>query len=147
MEKLGERVGADAVAPRSGVLAARAPATGRRSRRWPSATGASSSCTATACSARSRTPRTSSRKRLLRAWRRRESFRGRSTLRAWLYGIATNACLDALERRCGGCCPDMPGRRDPASSAARRHRGAWLEPYPDRLLDEVAAGEPGPRRW
>src|SRR6478736_79007 len=36
---------------------------------------------------------------LLRAWRRRETFRGRSTVRAWLYGIATNACLDALEGR------------------------------------------------
>src|ERR1700704_3401253 len=36
---------------------------------------------------------------LLRAWRRRETFGGRATLRAWLYGIATNACLDALERR------------------------------------------------
>src|SRR5437667_7735151 len=35
---------------------------------------------------------------LLRAWRRRETFRARSTVRAWLYGIATNACLDALEK-------------------------------------------------
>src|SRR5437764_2460259 len=32
----------------------------------------------------------------LRAWRRRETFEGRSTLRAWLYKIATNLCLDAL---------------------------------------------------
>ncbi|HTG84253.1 MAG TPA: sigma-70 family RNA polymerase sigma factor, partial [Gemmatimonadales bacterium] len=30
----------------------------------------------------------------LRAWRRRETFAGRSTFRAWLYRIATNACLD-----------------------------------------------------
>jgi small conductance mechanosensitive channel len=35
----------------------------------------------------------------LRAWRKRRSFQGRSTFRAWLYRIATNACLDALERR------------------------------------------------
>ena len=35
----------------------------------------------------------------LRAWRARETFEGRSTFRAWLYRIATNACLDALERR------------------------------------------------
>ena len=34
----------------------------------------------------------------LRAWRRRESFEGRSTIRAWLYRIATNACLDFLKR-------------------------------------------------
>src|SRR5687768_2751724 len=35
----------------------------------------------------------------LRAWRKRKSFQGRSSFRAWLYGIATNACLDALQRR------------------------------------------------
>src|SRR5690348_5564528 len=35
----------------------------------------------------------------LRAWRRRETFRGKATLRAWLYGIATNASLDLLEQR------------------------------------------------
>ncbi|HEX5689303.1 MAG TPA: sigma-70 family RNA polymerase sigma factor, partial [Roseiflexaceae bacterium] len=34
----------------------------------------------------------------LRAWRKRESFAGRSTFRAWLYRIATNACLDFLDR-------------------------------------------------
>ena len=36
---------------------------------------------------------------LLRVWRRLNSFEGRSTLRAWLYKIATNACLDALDNR------------------------------------------------
>jgi RNA polymerase sigma-70 factor (ECF subfamily) len=35
----------------------------------------------------------------LRAWRARAGFRGESSVRAWLYRIATNACLDALERR------------------------------------------------
>ncbi len=35
----------------------------------------------------------------LRAWRRRETFQGRSTFRAWLYRITTNACLRILERR------------------------------------------------
>src|SRR6266516_4277023 len=35
----------------------------------------------------------------LRAWRNRQTFEGRSSFRAWLYRIATNACLDALERR------------------------------------------------
>ena len=35
----------------------------------------------------------------LRAWRNRESFEGRSTLRAWLYRIATNACLDVIRKR------------------------------------------------
>jgi DNA-directed RNA polymerase specialized sigma24 family protein len=35
----------------------------------------------------------------LRAWARRESFQGRASLRTWLYRIATNACLDFLEKR------------------------------------------------
>src|ERR671925_575069 len=35
----------------------------------------------------------------LRAWRARKGFEGRSSLRTWLHRIATNACLDALERR------------------------------------------------
>jgi RNA polymerase sigma-70 factor (ECF subfamily) len=64
---------------------------------------------------------------LLRAWRRRETFEGRSTLRAWLYRIATNACLDLLAR----CRPE------PATGGEVR----WLQPYPDRLLDELPAGD------
>ncbi len=62
----------------------------------------------------------------LRAWRRRETFAGRSTLRAWLYRIATNACLDLLAR----CRPE------PATGG----EVPWLQPYPDRLLDELPAG-------
>ncbi|MEU8001876.1 RNA polymerase subunit sigma-70 [Catellatospora sp. NPDC049111] len=63
----------------------------------------------------------------LRAWRKRETYQGRSTLRAWLYRIATNACLDLLAR----CRPE------PATGGEVR----WLQPYPDRLLDELPAGE------
>jgi RNA polymerase sigma-70 factor (TIGR02960 family) len=63
----------------------------------------------------------------LRAWRRRETFEGRSTFRAWLYRIATNACLDLLAR----CRPE------PATGGEVR----WLQPYPDRLLDELPAGD------
>ena len=59
----------------------------------------------------------------LRAWRRRETYEGRSTFRAWLYRIATNACLDLLARR----------RPEPATGGEVR----WLQPYPDRLLDEL----------
>ncbi|MGC4897133.1 RNA polymerase subunit sigma-70 [Micromonospora sp. DT31] len=61
----------------------------------------------------------------LRAWRRRETFEGRSTFRAWLYRIATNACLDLLAR----CRPE------PATGG----EVPWLQPYPDRLLDELPA--------
>ncbi|NYE36387.1 RNA polymerase sigma-70 factor (ECF subfamily) [Nocardioides cavernae] len=62
---------------------------------------------------------------MLRAWRRRETFEGRSTLRAWLYRIATNACLDLLARL----------RPKPATGGDVR----WLQPYPDHLLDELPA--------
>src|SRR3954449_2836211 len=51
----------------------------------------------------------------LRAWRKRGDFEGRSTLRAWLYRIATNACLDALRRRPPRLLPyDAPPAADPA---------------------------------
>ena len=62
----------------------------------------------------------------LRAWRRRETYEGRSTFRAWLYGVATNACLDLLAKH----------RPEPATGGEVR----WLQSYPDRLLDEVPAG-------
>ncbi|WP_240340753.1 RNA polymerase subunit sigma-70 [Nocardioides sp. SYSU D00038] len=63
----------------------------------------------------------------LRAWRRRETFEGRSTFRAWLYRIATNACLDLLDRR----------RPKPATGG----EVLWLQPYPDRLLDELTTAD------
>ena len=63
----------------------------------------------------------------LRAWRRRETFEGRSTFRAWLYKIATNTCLDLLARR----------RPEPATGG----EVLWLQPYPDRLLDELRADD------
>ena len=63
----------------------------------------------------------------LRAWRRRETFEGRSTFRAWLYRIATNACLDLLATR----------RPEPAAGG----EVPWLQPYPDRLLDQLPAGD------
>lgn len=63
----------------------------------------------------------------LRAWRRRETFEGRAPLRAWLYRIATNACLDFLGRR--------PERAHlPVPDDARQGEVPWLQPAPDRLL-------------
>jgi len=69
----------------------------------------------------------------LRAWRRRATFDGSSLFRAWLYRIATNACLDALRR----------AKRRPTEVESFAEM-PWLQPYPDRLLDEIApsAGEP-----
>jgi len=64
---------------------------------------------------------------LLRAWRSRDTFDGGLLVRAWLYRIATNVCLDAIRSR---------NRR-----LSKLHTFAevpWLQPYPDRLLDEVA---------
>jgi RNA polymerase sigma-70 factor (TIGR02960 family) len=69
----------------------------------------------------------------LRAWRHREQFEGGPGFRAWLYRIATNACLDHIRRK---------GRR--AEEISSFAEIPWLQPYPDRLLDEVAprADEP-----
>ena len=63
----------------------------------------------------------------LRAWRSRESFAGGPGFRAWLYRIATNASLDAIRSR---------SRR--VASLSSFAEVPWLQPYPDRLLDEVA---------
>jgi RNA polymerase sigma-70 factor (ECF subfamily) len=72
----------------------------------------------------------------LRAWRSRESFEGRSSFRAWLYRIATNACLDLLQRR---------PRVAAAPEGAQLPAGIpWLQPYPDRLLDGVPTTEDDP---
>jgi RNA polymerase sigma-70 factor (ECF subfamily) len=88
---------------------------------------------------------------LLRAWRARDGFQGRSSERTWLYRVATNACLDTLRRE---------ARRAPARSSAPAGPGSagtvlastgpsvaampWLQPYPDVLLDELADAQPGP---
>ncbi|MHB8646890.1 MAG: RNA polymerase subunit sigma-70 [Thermomicrobiales bacterium] len=69
----------------------------------------------------------------LRAWRGRDHFEGGALLRAWLYRIATNVCLDALRRR--------SRRRTMVHSFAEV---PWLQPYPDRLLDEVAPSDDQP---
>jgi RNA polymerase sigma-70 factor (ECF subfamily) len=67
---------------------------------------------------------------LLRAWRRRETYAGRSTFRAWLYRIATNACLDHLGRH----------RRRPGEHG----EVTWLQPFPDRLLEQAAPPDAEP---
>ena len=74
---------------------------------------------------------------LLRAWRSRGTYDGRSTFRAWLYRITTNACLRILERRPRRLVPYEAG--PPAEVGARPEPVAdlpWLQPYPDLLIDE-----------
>lgn len=81
----------------------------------------------------------------LRAWRRRETYVGKATLRAWLYGIATNASLDLLERKSRRLLPHLLSEpTDPDVVPAATEEVTWLEPYPDRLLDEVVSGEDSP---
>nr|WP_088974946.1 RNA polymerase subunit sigma-70 [Micromonospora coxensis] len=81
----------------------------------------------------------------LRAWRKRDTFEARSTFRAWLYRIATNACLDFLSRH-----PRQPraGRSPLPTEAGPRPTTSdevyWLQPYPDRLLEPAAPADAEP---
>jgi RNA polymerase sigma-70 factor (ECF subfamily) len=88
----------------------------------------------------------------LRAWRsfpgfEAASFDERRSFRAWLYRIATNACLNALEsrRHAQRWLPDQLG---PATAempdGAPATDVAWLEPYPDSNLDQIADDAPNP---
>ena len=65
----------------------------------------------------------------LRAWDKRASFQGRAALRTWLYRIATNACLDFLDKR---------NDRTPVPSPVADYGSEvlYLQPYPDRMLPE-----------
>jgi RNA polymerase sigma-70 factor, ECF subfamily len=70
----------------------------------------------------------------LRAWRKRATFRGTSSFRTWLYRIATNACLDLLKRR----------PRNAGASKGEALEAPWLQPYPDRLLEDIPAPDADP---
>ena len=74
---------------------------------------------------------------LIRAWRSYGEFEGRASLRTWLYRIATNACLRALENRSRRPLPSGlagPGEDPEAPLAAARPEVPWLQPFPDALL-------------
>jgi RNA polymerase sigma-70 factor (ECF subfamily) len=79
---------------------------------------------------------------LLAAWRGLEGFEGRASLRAWLYRIATNRCLNALRGR-GRRPQEVPSMVEPPEPT-RMAEPMWLEPYPDVLLEGVADKGPGP---
>jgi RNA polymerase sigma-70 factor (ECF subfamily) len=74
---------------------------------------------------------------LARAWRHRSSFAQRSSVRVWLYRIATNACLDFLEHSARRVVPASGRLPAPADAP-------WLQPYPDRLLDQLGPGSAEP---
>ena len=69
----------------------------------------------------------------LRAWRGRDGFEGGALFRAWLYRIATNVCLDMIRRT-----------SHQASVMRSFAEVPWLQPYPDRLLDEIAPSDDEP---
>ena len=81
---------------------------------------------------------------MLRAWRGLPGFEGRSSLRSWLYRIATNVCLRMIERRPARV---LPADHGPPSDPHDQPEGplaevAWLEPYPDEAVaDGLASPE------
>jgi RNA polymerase sigma-70 factor (ECF subfamily) len=83
---------------------------------------------------------------LLAAWRGLDKFEERASVRAWLYRIATNRCLNSLRE--AGRRP----RQRPLSSGlpitgpapTRRGEPIWLEPYPDTMLEDLPDASPGP---
>lgn len=81
---------------------------------------------------------------LVSAWRSLGEFGQRSSLRTWLYKIATNRCLDMLraDSRRPRIAPPLPEATLPETTGAGDP--PWLEPYPDVLLDNVVDQAPGP---
>lgn len=72
----------------------------------------------------------------LKAWRKRDTYRAESSVRAWLYKIATNACLDFLDREKRRATRYVePPLVESAVAVGAPPAVAWLEPFPDRLLD------------
>ena len=82
---------------------------------------------------------------LLAAWRGLAQFEGRSSIRTWLYRVATNCCLKALRsasRRPPVEGPPLPGQDPPEPNGMSEV--LWLQPYPDMLIEGLADAAPGP---
>jgi RNA polymerase sigma-70 factor (ECF subfamily) len=80
---------------------------------------------------------------LLAAWRGLPGFEGRASVRAWLYRIATNRCLNAM-RAANRRVPAEPTPPFQPPEPSRRSEVTWLQPCPDTLLDGIADSAPGP---
>src|SRR5215211_5245136 len=74
---------------------------------------------------------------LVRVWKHLYAFEGRASLRTWLYKVATNACLDALDsRRVRGLSKELYSRGDPAKELPPPTQEVnWVEPFPDEYID------------
>ncbi len=77
----------------------------------------------------------------LRAWRAFHAFEGRSSVRTWMYQIATNTCLTALQQRARRPMPTGLGApaSDPLGPLESRPEVPWLEPVPDELVTAAGA--------
>jgi len=76
---------------------------------------------------------------MVRAWRGRASFEGRSSVRAWLYRIATNVCLDLLAGRARRALPAGLGPAATGEFGRERPGAAWIQPVPDAMVIDVGA--------
>ncbi len=81
----------------------------------------------------------------LRAWRALHGFEGRSSVRTWMYTIATNTCLTALEKSSRRPLPTGLGQpaSDPGATLQTDHEMSWLEPIPDAVVWGREQPEPG----
>ena len=82
---------------------------------------------------------------MLRAWARLDTYAAKAPFRAWLYGIATHACLDALRRRKSRTWPtDVSGPAHPRRYELGAIDVPWLQPYPVRLMNLAADADSQP---
>jgi len=81
---------------------------------------------------------------LLAAWQGLTGFEGRSSLRVWLFQIATRRCLNALRSASRRPSADWPPPAVVVPEPTRLGEVTWLEPYPDVLLEGLPDDSPGP---